>query len=160
MLLQDALTYSGLELRQVSRAQGVRLGNDGNQIDAGAKALHDFNIQRLQGVSSGSDEIQAGMDAEVDLVGAAGLLLLEHVRLVLVVQEFDDGLPRVAVVDIVAETGSVNDSEADLQLLAPRMSMKPNSYTPLKNFSSSSAFVISISTVLSICLLCRRLWSA
>lgn len=39
------------------------------------------------------DEVQAGMDAEVDLVGTARLLLLQHIRLVLVVEELDDGLP-------------------------------------------------------------------
>lgn len=34
----------------------------------------------------------------------------------LVVKELDNGLPRVAVVDIVAEAGSIDDSEADLML--------------------------------------------
>jgi hypothetical protein len=53
------------------------------------------------------------MDAEVDLVAAAGLLFLQHVRLVLVVEELDDGLPRVAVVDVVAEAGRVNDGQPD-----------------------------------------------
>jgi hypothetical protein len=64
-------------------------------------------------VASWSDEVQASVDTEVDLVGTAGLLLLQHVRLMLVVEELDDGLPRVAVVDIVAEAGGVDDREAD-----------------------------------------------
>ena len=60
-----------------------------------------------------ADEVKAGMDTKVNLVLAAGLLLLQHVRLVLVVEELDDGHPRVAVVDIVAESGSVDNGESD-----------------------------------------------
>jgi len=64
-------------------------------------------------VASGADEVQAGVDTEVDLVCAARLLLLQHVGLVLVVKELDDGLPRVAVVDVVAEARGVDYGEAD-----------------------------------------------
>jgi hypothetical protein len=106
-------TYALLELEQVCWAQGVGLGNDGDQVDAGAELLHDLDVEGLQGVASGADEVQAGVDTEVDLVCAARLLLLEHVGLVLVVEELDDGLPRVAVVDVVAEARGVDDGEAD-----------------------------------------------
>jgi hypothetical protein len=105
--------YPLLELEQVCWAQGVGLGNDGDQVDAGAELLHDLDVEGLQGVASGADEVQAGVDTEVDLVCAARLLLLEHVRLVLVVEELDDGLPRVAVVDVVAEARGVDNGEAD-----------------------------------------------
>lgn len=94
-------------------AEGVGLGDNGNQVNAGAQALHDFNIEGLQGVSGGSDEVQASVHTHVNLVGTAGLLLLEHVRLMLVIQELDDGLPRITVVDIVAEAGGINDSETN-----------------------------------------------
>jgi hypothetical protein len=53
------------------------------------------------------------MDTEVDFVCATGLLLLKHVRLVLIVEEFDYGHPRVSVVDIVAKAWGVNDGEAN-----------------------------------------------
>lgn len=53
------------------------------------------------------------MDTEIDLVRTARLLFLQHVRLMLVVEELDDGLPRVAVVHVVAETRGVDDGEAD-----------------------------------------------
>jgi hypothetical protein len=53
------------------------------------------------------------MDTEVDLVLAAGLLLLKHVRLVLVVEELDNGHPRIAVVNVVAESGCVDDGQSD-----------------------------------------------
>lgn len=60
-----------------------------------------------------ADEVKAGMDTEVDLVLAAGLLLLKHVRLVLVVEELDNGHPRIAVVNVVAESGCVDDGQSD-----------------------------------------------
>jgi hypothetical protein len=64
-------------------------------------------------VAGGADEVQAGVDTEVDFVCAARLLLLQHVGLVLVVEELDDRLPRVAVVDVVAEARGVDYGEAD-----------------------------------------------
>lgn len=94
-------------------AQSVSLGNNGDEVDTRAQALHHLDVKRLEGVSGGSDEVQAGVNAHIDLVGTAGLLLLEHVRLMLVVQELDDGLPGVTVVDIVAEAGGINNGQAD-----------------------------------------------
>jgi hypothetical protein len=64
-------------------------------------------------VTGGADEVQAGVYTEVDLLLALRLLLLQHVGLVLVVEELDNGLPRVAVVDVVAEAGGVNDGQAN-----------------------------------------------
>ena len=104
-----AWAYSGLEGKEIGRAQRVGLCDDGDEVDAGAQALHDLNVQRLERVAGGSDKVETGVDTEIDLVAAAGLLLLEHVRLVLVVEELDDGLPRVAVVDVVAKAGRVDD---------------------------------------------------
>jgi hypothetical protein len=106
-------TYPLLELEQVCRAQSVGLGYHGNQVDARAQLLHDLNVEGLQGVARGADEVQTGVDTEVNLVCAARLLLLQHVRLVLVVEELDDGLPRVAVVDVIAEARGVDYGEAD-----------------------------------------------
>lgn len=64
-------------------------------------------------MTGGADEVQASVDTEVDLVISAGLLLLQHVRLVLIVEELDDWHPGVAVVDIVSETRGVDDGQAD-----------------------------------------------
>jgi hypothetical protein len=44
-------------------------------------------------VARGADKVQAGMNAEIDLLFADGLLLLQHVRFVLVVKELNDWLP-------------------------------------------------------------------
>ena len=147
-------TYSLLELGQVGRAEGIGLGDDGDQVDARAKALHDLNVEGLEGVAGRANEVQAGMDTEIDLVLATGLLLLKHVRLVLVVEELDDGHPRVAVVDIVAEARGVDNGQSDWEqavLASVGQRCCVTGAVPLKNFSSSSALVISISTVLSTC---------
>lgn len=106
-------TYALLELCKVSRAESISLGDDRYQVDAGAKALHDLDVERLKGVACWANEVQASVDTQVDLVISAGLLLLQHVGLVLVVEELDDGHPGVPVVDIVAESRGVDNSQAD-----------------------------------------------
>lgn len=102
-----------LEDVQVCGAQGISLSDNRDKVDAGAQALHHFDIKGLQGVSSWPDKVQAGMDTEVDFVDTAGLLLLQHVGLVLVVEKFDNRHPGVTVVDIVAETRGINDGQTN-----------------------------------------------
>jgi hypothetical protein len=158
--LQDR-TYSLLEASQVSRAESIRLRNNRDQVDSRAQSLHDLNIQRFQCVPSRADEVQAGVNTEINLVDTTGLLLLQHVGLMLIIQELDDWHPGIAVVDIVSEARCINDGETHYQLLLTAKSkISCCGYVPLKNFSSNSAFVISISTVLSTCFACLRLWSA
>lgn len=106
-------TYPHLEPGQIRGAQCVGLCDNGDQVDACAQLLHDLNVEGLERVARGADKVKTGVDTEVDLVGTAWLLLLKHVRLVLVVEELDDGLPRVTVVDIVAESGRVDDGKSD-----------------------------------------------
>ena len=72
-------TYSLLEAGQVSWAQSIGLGDNRNQVDSGTQSLHDLDVKRLQGVSSWSDEVQAGMDTEIDLINTLWLLLLQHI---------------------------------------------------------------------------------
>lgn len=68
-------------------------------------------------MSSGADEVQAGMNTEINLVNTAGLLLLQHVGLMLIIQELDNWHPRIAVVDIVSEARGINDGETNYQQL-------------------------------------------
>ena len=70
-----------------------------------------------------ANEVQARVHPEVNLLLALRLLLLAHVRLVLVIDEVDDGGPRVAVVDVVAEAGGVNDGELRLELLLLKLGL-------------------------------------
>jgi len=50
----DNFTNALLEDKQVVRGEGVSFCNNWNQVDARAKALHNFNIQRLQAEASRS----------------------------------------------------------------------------------------------------------
>ena len=61
-------------------------------------------------MAGGTDEVQAGVYTQIDLFLALGLLLLQHVRLMLVIKELNNRLPRVAVVDVVSKARGVDDS--------------------------------------------------
>ena len=101
-----------LKSAEILRTQSVGLGNNRDEVDTSAQSLHNFNIKWLQSVTGWTDEIEAGMDTEIDLFLAHWLLLLEHVRLMLVIEELNDGLPRIAVVDVVAKAGCVDNSKS------------------------------------------------
>jgi hypothetical protein len=74
-------------------------------------------------VSSGSDEVEASVNPEVNLLVALGLLFLAHVCFVLVVNEINDRRPRIAIVDIVAKARRVDDGKLDLELLFLELSL-------------------------------------
>ena len=73
------ITDAVLESSEVRRGEGIRFGNNGDEIDSSAQTLHDFDVEGLESVAGRANEVEAGVDAQVDLVGAAGLLLLKHV---------------------------------------------------------------------------------
>ena len=130
-----AATYALLKVEEVVLGEGVGLGDDGDKVDAGAEALHDLNVEGFEAgsdvelevsawqifdnsrMAGGTNEVETCVDAEVGLLVPLGLLLLPHIGLVLVVDELDDGQPRVAVVDVVTKSRGVDDGELDLELL-------------------------------------------
>lgn len=52
----------------------------------------------------------------------------------LVVKEFDNGLPRIAIVDVVAKARSIDDREADFTELACILSNPFNAFLTLEEF--------------------------
>lgn len=72
---------------------------------------------------SWSDKVQTSMHPQIRLFMTLRLLLLSHIRLMLVVDEVHNRRPRVAVVDIVAKAGRVNDGEFDLELLLLKLGL-------------------------------------
>lgn len=102
-----------LEDSEVLRRQGIGLRNDGDKVDTGRESLHDLNVERLEGMAGGPDEVETGMYTQVNFVGTAGLLFLKHVGLMLVVDELDNGHPRIAVIHVVSEAGSIDDGQAN-----------------------------------------------
>jgi hypothetical protein len=49
------------------------------------------------------------MHAKVDFVNSAWLLLLQHIRLMLIVQKLDNWHPGIPIVDIVTKARGIND---------------------------------------------------
>ena len=74
-------------------------------------------------MASRADEVQASVDAEVNLVLAHRLLLLTHIRLMLVVDEVDDRRPRIPVVDVVAKARRVDHGQLRLKLLLLKLGL-------------------------------------
>jgi hypothetical protein len=105
--------YSLLEQGDLLVRQGIGLGNDGDQVDLGVKATHHLNIQGLQGVSGGLNEIHTGVHAVVDNVHAVDLVLGLQVGVETLLDVLDDRSPRVIIVDKVTEAGGVHDSQAE-----------------------------------------------
>jgi hypothetical protein len=52
-----AVTYTLLELGQVSRAERISLGDNRDQVHARAESLHDLNVKRLEGVAGRANEV-------------------------------------------------------------------------------------------------------
>lgn len=100
------------EACEICRAKRVGFGNNGDQVDPGAQSFHDLNVQGFEGVASRPNKIQAGVYTKIYLVNPARLLFLEHVRFMLIVQEFNDGHPRVSVIHVIAEARRVDDGES------------------------------------------------
>ena len=93
---------------------------------------------------SRADKVEARVDTEVNLILALRLLLLAHVRLVLVVNEVDNGSPRVAVVDVVAEAGAVDDRQLRLELLLLELSLDDLHLGQLVHLLVVSSLVVGI----------------
>ena len=63
------------------------------------------------------DEVQASVNAKITFLAALGLLLLNHVCFMLVVNEVDNWRPRVTIVDIITKARRVDDGKLDFELL-------------------------------------------
>lgn len=106
-------TYSGLEVGNLLVGKGIRLGDDGDQVDLGVEAAHDLDVEGLEGVTGGLDEEDAGVNSVVNNVHAVDLVLGIEVGIESLLNVVDDGSPRLVVVDEVAESRSVNNGQAE-----------------------------------------------
>lgn len=64
-----------------------------------------------------SDEIETHMDSHVDNTLTTRLLFLSHVIFMLIINEFNDRMPAVIVIDIVAKSRGINHRQFHLELL-------------------------------------------
>lgn len=108
-LLLDAV----LEDLPLLQGKTIGLGNDRDDIDSLAQLLQHNNVDWLEGVAGGCDEVQAAVDASVLYVALTlGSEFLAEVGTVLVLDVLDDWVPAAVVVDKVAITWSVHDVQA------------------------------------------------
>ena len=77
------------------------------------QAAHHLNVQRLQGVTGGLDEVDTGVDAVVNDVAAVDLVLGLEVGVVALLDVLDNWAPRVIVVDEITEAGGVDNAQAE-----------------------------------------------
>ena len=77
--LRKEFSYPRLEFGKIARTKRIRLGDDRDKVNAGAEAFHNFDIERLKSMTSRADEVEAGVNAEINLLSSAWLLLLQHV---------------------------------------------------------------------------------
>ena len=106
-------TYPLLEVINLIVRDCVSLGNNGDQIDLGVQLLHDLNIERLEGVASGLDEVANSVDTVVDNVHAIDLVLGIKVGVESLLNVLNNGVPRFVVVDEITETGCVNNGQTE-----------------------------------------------
>lgn len=93
--------------------KGVSLGNHWNQVDLGVQAAHDLNVERLQGVAGGLDEVDARVDTVVNDVGTVDLVFGLQVGIVSLLNVLDNGAPRVIVVHEVTKPRRVDHGQAE-----------------------------------------------
>lgn len=103
-----------LERLSLLKRQAVRLRNNGNDIDSLAQLLQHHNIDRLQRVPGGSDEVETAVDACIlDVALTLCSKLLAEVCGVLVLDILHNRIPAAVVVHEIAVAGCVNDVESE-----------------------------------------------
>ena len=91
--------------------QGIRFSNDGDEINTGVEAAHDFNIQRLQRVAGGLDKVYTSMYTIIHNIHAVDLILSVEICVKALFNVLDDRLPRVVIVDKIAEARRINNCQ-------------------------------------------------
>lgn len=117
--LSPSETHTLLESRDLVVGEGVRLGDNRNEVDLGVKSTHDLDIKRLERVAGRLNEVHAGVHAVVDDVHAVDLVLGIKVGIKALLDVLDNWAPGIVVVHKVTKTRSVHNgqTQADAILL-------------------------------------------
>ena len=105
--------YSLLEHSNLLVRQRIRLGNDRNQVDLGVQSAHDLDIQGLQGMAGGLDEVDACVDSVIHDVHPVHLVLRLEVCVKALFNVLDDRAPRIVVVNEIAESWCVHHCQTE-----------------------------------------------
>ena len=101
-----------LERLPLLQRQAICLGDHRHHVHSLAQLLQHHNVDGLQRVASGADEVQAAVDASIlDVSLTLGGEFFAEVCAVLVLDVLDDRVPAAVVVHEVAVAGGVDDVE-------------------------------------------------
>lgn len=106
------VSYSLLEQSNLLIGEGVCLGNDRDQVNLGVQSAHDLNVQRLQGVTGGLDEVDTGVNTVVNDVGTIDLVLGLQISVVSLLNVLNNRAPRVIVVHKVTKARGIDHRQA------------------------------------------------
>lgn len=109
-LLLDAI----LERLPLFQSQAIGFGNHWHHIDSLAQLLQYDDVNGLESVTGGADEVETAVDTSVlDVALALSRELLAKVGAVLVFDVFDNRVPTAVIVYEIAVAGSVDDVETE-----------------------------------------------
>lgn len=108
MLFCNLHAYPLLVVVNFIVSNGVGLGNDGNQVDFGVELLHNLNVNGLQRVPGGLDEVDDSVNTVVDNVHTVDLVLGIQVGVKTLLDVLDNRVPGLIVVDEVTKAGCID----------------------------------------------------
>jgi hypothetical protein len=97
LLSKISNTYTLLESSNLLAGHGVTLGNDRNQVDLLVQSLHELNVQGLEGVAGGGNEIKASIDTGIGDLATVHSVLLFKICVKSTFDRLQDGFPAKAV---------------------------------------------------------------
>lgn len=104
--------YTLLEGINLLVCKSVGLGDDWDEVDPGVQSAHDFDIQRLERMTGGLDEVDTCVDAVVDNVHAVNLVLGVEVGIEALLDVLSNGTPGFGIVHKISKARSVHDSKS------------------------------------------------
>jgi hypothetical protein len=104
-------TYPGLESDDLLISHGISLGNDRDQVDLGMQSAHDFDVQWLQSMTRGLDEVHAGVNSVVNDVHTIDFVLSIQVSIEALLNVIHNWPPRLIIVNEITKTRGINNSQ-------------------------------------------------
>ena len=101
-----------LRFGKFSGGEGIRLANDGNDIDAGREALHELNVELSEAMTRRSDKVEESMDTVVSESWVALDARFFRQDVVVLALKIANNFSKGGfVVNLVAEAGSIDNGQ-------------------------------------------------
>jgi hypothetical protein len=107
----QGLSYSGFESHNLLVSHSISLGNDWNQVDLGMKSAHDLDVQRLQRMAGGLNEVDASVNSVINNVHAVDLVFSIQVGIEALLDVIHNWSPRLIIVNEITKTRGINDCQ-------------------------------------------------